>query len=357
MDDVIGSDPAPTLQQSGRATRLLAEQIRGGENPEPILAGIYWLTAIRTKPFVGFLRKNHIEPAFANLILVIHAQGTRFDLLVLSPDYEGEPTEIPMGVPRRAVMNEFINQDPRRNAFRTLSRKYPWIDWDTMRNSLAEVSREGNFGAVLASEPETIPTGVPVPSVPVFEDAHQVSSISTLGLVVEKDDNLLATTARHAVIDIPDSIYIEREKVHLRIDDPVTDSCLLCLGGELPPPKLLQNRGVLHTVMPSYGSAGYFYRCNAGKVSTVIQGADLSILEPQQDFASKVYTKPDTIPGDSGVALLDSEDRVICFAARRTGFKVSIVNSQWIYAEQALEALGVLEEASGMVGPHASYEG
>lgn len=355
MDDVIGSDPVPTLQRSGRATSLLAQQIRGAENPEPILAGIYWLAAIRTKPFMRFLRDHHIEPTFANPTLVIHAEGTRFDLLLLSPDYEGEPTEIPMDVPTRTIMNAFLSHNPRRSVFRTLSAKYPWIDWDTVRESLVEVSQEGVFGAVLAGEPETIPTGVPVPSVPVF-DAYQGSLISTLGLVLTRGDELLATTARHGVIAAPESVYVGGEKAQLRKDDPVTDSCLLCLDSKSTPPTLMQDRGVLRTVMPPMGSEVYFYRCDEGRVSTVIIQSDLSILEPQQEFASKVYTDADTIPGDSGVALLDSEEKVICFAARRTGFTARIVNSQWIYAAQALEALGVLEKSDGAVGSHISHE-
>ena len=96
------------------------------------------------------------------------------------------------------------------------------------------------------------------------------------------------------------------------------------------------------TILPSFGEPATFFRFGVGTpIKTTILGADMSALEPQQTFASKVHTKPDTMPGDSGVALLDKDDRIVCFAVSRSSIRAPITNSMWIWAEQVMRALGV----------------
>ena len=55
----------------------------------------------------------------------------------------------------------------------------------------------------------------------------------------------------------------------------------------------------------------------------------------------KVLTRADTNPGDSGAALLDSQDQVLGFAFYRTGLGAPIEFSAWIWAETVFNAHGL----------------
>jgi hypothetical protein len=87
-----------------------------------------------------------------------------------------------------------------------------------------------------------------------------------------------------------------------------------------------------------YTSAQFAGAARNEQISTMITAVDASLAIPQTMFATKVYTNPDTLPGDSGAALTDDLGRIIGFAAWRTGFGAEISFAIWIWAQQVFAA-------------------
>lgn len=79
----------------------------------------------------------------------------------------------------------------------------------------------------------------------------------------------------------------------------------------------------------------------SGHKRTMIRAYDRSVLDPNLYLSSKVYTDPDTIAGDSGAALIDSDDRIVGFAVSRTPLGAPLEFSTWAWAEQVLTAHGL----------------
>ncbi|WP_146166869.1 hypothetical protein [Streptosporangium nondiastaticum] len=225
---------------------------------------------------------------------------------------------------------------------------------------IEEVAAKGEFGVVLANAPEELQTAfVPEPGAGFIRqqatmDPRQLH-IATAGIVLRRNGGWCATTARHSLLQ--GSTFLPRVEIgattgRVCADDLVTDSCLVALDSDPRIPSAADYAGVRRCIMPAMGAGERAWFCRVdepGRVGAVVHGVDASILEPQQDFASLVYTDPVTRTGDSGVALLDSQNRMVGFAVRRTSIRAPIVQSYWIYAEQALSALGVLEEADELV--------
>ncbi|WP_405620931.1 hypothetical protein [Streptomyces sp. NBC_00076] len=348
MDQLLGAQPVAELRSIGAATRGLASEISvRGENPEPLLAGIYWWAVMHGRQLRRRLTDLGVGTEGLQFRLVAHAEATRFDLLVLSPEYDGDPVRLRLDTtpPMLARTFEDLAVSSAGTVADRLRQRYPRVTDRLVRNAIAEVARTDWFGAVLAPEQEMIPTGVPDPGARVVNLADPDRPAS-VGLVLRSGEETFATTVRHVFVGGRGEARIGAAQGKVCREDLITDSCLIALERDPCLAALAGYSGVLRSILPPVGERAWFSRPEEGRVETVVMDADMSILEPQQDFASKVYTRADTIVGDSGVALVDSANRVVCFAVSRTSMRAALASSQWIYAEQALTALGVLEELS-----------
>jgi len=74
-----------------------------------------------------------------------------------------------------------------------------------------------------------------------------------------------------------------------------------------------------------------------------MQAFDLSVIDPQVDEMSKVYTSADTAPGDSGAALINADDHIVGFAYRRSRYDAATQYSSWVWAEQVYMAHRLFE--------------
>jgi len=147
------------------------------------------------------------------------------------------------------------------------------------------------------------------------------------------------------------------------VTEALDRSLKLLVGGQpasvVTPPHELTDSCVLAVTCPTgpcHGGAGLLRRppvlyrpaVFAGAASgprlrrTRIISCDMSVVSPTPHSGGRVYTDPDTIPGDSGAALIDEDDHVVGFAVGRTAFGAPVEFSTWSWAEQVLTAHGLL---------------
>ena len=331
LDQIAGAEPGPVLSEVGPACAEVAAALPPSEPAAALLAGVYWTAAVRTAPFAGL-------PHGDRRVLVVHAGRARYDLLILSPAWDGPPILAPV-IPEA---EEVAAVEPRAVIARIV-RRYPGISSRLLRAALIEIARGVRFDAVLARLPEERPTSGPVlpagglaVSVP---DAARPSA--AVGVLLLPEGSPRATTAWHAVRRTPGSVLVGDVPGRIVRHHAVTDACLIELSGDLPGGRRLEPVATGRSLLPALGEPMTFERPGKGTLRTVVTGCDMSILDPQLALSSKVYTVEDTRTGDSGTALISGTAELIGFASRRSSARAAVRYSTWIWAGQALDALGV----------------
>ena len=216
----------------------------------------------------------------------------------------------------------------------------------------SELARHGDFRLVMAVPPEELPTGmaascggtfrVPSSALPVTIDGESRPA-ATVGVIgTDGTGRPLITTARHVI----EGAVVADAKIliggaHATVvgeSNELTDSCVLTAactatvavtaGGVLARPPVLY--------MPAtYAGAA------SGPRQTRIIGFDMSIVSLTPFSGGRIYTDPDTIPGDSGAALVDSDEFIAGFAVGRTAFGAPVEFSTWSWARQVFAAHGL----------------
>ncbi|WDQ00097.1 hypothetical protein PVK74_30460 [Micromonospora chalcea] len=337
MDDVAGSEPARPLALQGPAARAFARAVGNPGLAESLLAGIFWWSFTDTSGFDRVLQRLSAYPIFGRRMLVAHAGGTRLDLLVLVPQFGRQP--------RHLAVNDYVEpadlaRDTRwrrgsRTRFGRLLASGIRIPPEAVADAVTEVAQARTFSVVVASAPDEIPTAAPSPAVEIrLADG---SAGATLGVFLpDSRGRFLGTTALHWIPPACSMVMIGG--IHARVVErhEPTDSCLLELSGKPPGLRLFGMAGPLRRVMPTMYGTAQFDGAASGRKATTILAADLDILDPARYLAAKVHTKADTLPGDSGAALVDETDHIVGFASTRSAFGVDPAYSSWVCAEQVL---------------------
>jgi S1-C subfamily serine protease len=92
---------------------------------------------------------------------------------------------------------------------------------------------------------------------------------------------------------------------------------------------------------PFQGEQVQFEGRTTGHKTTVVSSHSPGLLWLDPLSQSKVQTPAAVNKGDSGSALVDDEDHVLGFAFRRTKTAQPIEFAEWIWAANALAALGL----------------
>jgi S1-C subfamily serine protease len=99
---------------------------------------------------------------------------------------------------------------------------------------------------------------------------------------------------------------------------------------------------VRSTLAPSEAEQVSFEGAGTGaRVSTRVKSHDAGILRKRSTIQLKVQTPADTNTGDSGSALVDHDDCVIGFGFERTAPGDFPELTDWIWAANALDSLGL----------------
>ena len=68
-----------------------------------------------------------------------------------------------------------------------------------------------------------------------------------------------------------------------------------------------------------------------GKRETVVLAHTFELPWWHKGCQSRVFTRPDTLPGDSGTALLDDQDRIVGFAHGLSSHNIAVLYSDFIW--------------------------
>jgi hypothetical protein len=337
MNDVLSSQRGASLVSAGPACAQVASAL-GGNDPEQLLAGIFWWRLLQTR-FCAEAASTLGASAEADSAVVAHADATRFDLLFLDPIYEGEPYGLFLGTtgtaaavsghePDQGVLDRLLQRSG------TLAGLTPAI----LVRSSAELAAFREFGIAVARAPEQMETCSLSPAVAVIDDDNEV--LATLGTVLHtRKFGWIATTADHAVPQNATSVKVGNSSLRVMRRHKESDSCLL----EIAPALFKEHEqkglgGPLRGLPPMQYAPVTFFGGSSMHALTRIHGYDTSIIDPQADEMSKIYTDADTAPGDSGAALIDSQDKILGFSLRRSRYDAPIRFSVWVWAEQVYMA-------------------
>jgi hypothetical protein len=335
MNDALTSDPGPVLSDTGPASAEVNAVLRNDARTEPLLASFFWSVFTETEYYHAIVARAGVLPEVARPILVSHASGTRHDLLVLVPAYREEAKAINLESPLPEVRTVLeTHRQSSKLAHRLKQNNLP-IRERTISAAVAEVARSGEFGIVLMELPREIETCVPSPPIAIEVQSENLP-VASVGVVLRKDGSVYATTALHAIRDPNRIVKVGSTSGVLVKESTVTDSCVLKLKDDVLSTQETIGHGGPLTVIPAPYSQAKFDGMASGLKRTTVTGTDLSVVDPQQYIGSKLYTSPDTIPGDSGAALIDDTDRLLGFACSRSSFDSPVGYSTWVWAHQVL---------------------
>jgi hypothetical protein len=214
---------------------------------------------------------------------------------------------------------------------------------DAVGQLVAEAARLQQFHILVTSPPPTVRTAiVPAPDAwEVVSESGDGASASAGVVATDRNGRSGVTTADHAFSSATQTVKVAGTSGAICSRHSLSDSCFI----ELPLLPALIGRptsGPLSRRSPGEGDTVTFNGATSGPTETTITGWDKGIpFEIQPWNRLRVLTKAVTSPGDSGAALVASDDEVIGFAFDRTGYGTPIEYSAWIWAEFVYLAHGL----------------
>lgn len=350
-DDLLGGSRARSPALAGLSAARIAELCGSDAVAAPLMATMFWEACVADRRFADVLRQaGASERALpeGQVLVVRHGGDTRHDLLVLDPGFAHRQPR----ATRLTFFDVSAGTSPSWRARSIQGSSGPWASLDEamVDRALTEVGAASEFGVIVAAPPRVLLTHCP--SAPAWDVSTAVdSAVATAGaVVVTKDGTVAVTTALHA---IKGATFVtvggKPGRIH-SVHEP-TDSCLIAID----PPRVdgvhRGRAGALRGMSPRQYDHAEFDGAASGAKATTVTAWDLSILAVQNYVGSKVYTNPDTVPGDSGAALIDSADHIIGFAVYRSAFGEPIEYSAWVWADQVFGAHAVEPLGSKTVAP------
>jgi hypothetical protein len=354
------------LADSGPASGLIADAAPDPELAERVLAALFWWCKVRTAEFETDSRGYGGSPG-QRQIVVSHADGTRHDLLLLVP---GVP-ETFVATVSGPVYTRFSLSQGRPQTISAvalaegerlhgmLTRAGIASDTPTAVRAVGELARAADFRLVVAKQPDEMTTGelptkpstaawpamrsfaapAPALAVTVSGDPRPLATVGVIG--TDERGRTLAVTARHAIAAAGTdtaTMLAGGRPASIAGQDVLTDSCLLSVSCQAS--STTGHAGPL-SFAPQEHRPATFDGAASGHTQTRVRGYDLSVLAASPYLSSKVYTEADTVPGDSGAALIDHEDHLVGFAVSRTAFDAPFTFSAWVWARQVLSVHGL----------------
>jgi hypothetical protein len=343
-DDFLGGEPGVNLSSAGPAANEIAYATKSETHASPLIATVLWR---------AFLEGGGLQEFRSTYADQLPESAVVQDLFVIRHPLRG-------GEPRHDLLLLVDGEVDARGIFVDLKAPVLEAGWERLREELGaeaepgsalsllsqtpeplvEASRVQQFGVIICQAPEMVMTSVPSPAVTLRSRDDAESNFSTCGLVVERSDGVRGVTAAlHALNGGSASPGVEIAVGHVqgvvRSVDPISDSCFIEVYDLHEIAKTAVN-GILSGVTPRNWAEARFEGGTSGQSRTFVTGwsPELPLLTPRMQL--RVLTEPDTVPGDSGAALLDDDDRVLGLAFERTGYDQRPPFSSWIWAEAVL---------------------
>lgn len=355
----FGGHPARTLM-GARSIGRLYNEIQHETYTEPLAATLFWQIVESSPAYVSALALAGGSPLAATrgeAFVVSH--GGRYDLVVFDPGFTSpSPSATTLQLQHSDLWSAWTLWRDRRlyEMAHPAARSLADAEWqqkamaviNSVEPTLArEIADLMPFGVLVMRPPVVEFSAAPSPPVAVAPAAG--APVSTVGVVAKDALGRTGVTAalhplsQSGVVVQPGvtNALVNNQAGVIQSADPVSDSCFI----QLTPPGVMMSKtrgskGPLKGVSPRQWGTASFEGIGSGPgIKTTVIGdwsVDLPFVQPYNQL--KVLTTPVTAPGDSGAALIDSDDYVIGFAFYRTGLGEPIEFSAWIWAHSVYNA-------------------
>lgn len=362
-DELLGEEPGLDLAEAGPACLALTETLDEGEDASALIATIVWDVFCRTEAFQATIRDITRAPVDDRETFVVRhplfGGRPRHDLLVFDAamrDSEPQSASIPSS--HRAWIAEGIDQHHADDCETSIL--FSVEGWQQV---IEEATAAQKFGLIVAEPPSMIRLSGgtflgPAPPVHVRrrEDAQQHG---TAGVVARSaDGDIVVTVALHALreqdsepIPAGTEVWLDHAAGAVVRTHEISDSAIV--APDHPEQLDLRSatvlRGPLRGVTPREGEEMTFEGAVSGKERSFVTGWSPDLLDVRNYNQSKVITTPESVPGDSGAALFDSDGNLIGFAFARSTFDAKSPFSSWIWADSvfSVHKLKPFERISG----------
>lgn len=337
-DRYLGHEPGPPLWSAGPMSRRLRDEIADDARVSPLIATACWRALVETPSFRRSLEAAGASPAALErpeILVVSHADATRYDLVVLDPDCTlAEPAGGKIVISPRDLATAWKSLRGDQLATGVLAR----LPAGMVSSVLEEVCAFVEFGVVVARKPELVPTLCPSPAWAVgFPGAAPTSTAGAA--VVDAAGRVGVTVADHAVRG-HETVEVDGRRGIVVSSDAISDSSFVTV--EVSDGDAVRGaRGPLSGMSPRQMEIAEFDGMRSGRRDARIVGWDPTILTTESYIQSKIVTEPVTLPGDSGAALVDGDGHVLGFAFYTTGLDAQPAHSGWIWADSVYRFHGL----------------
>jgi hypothetical protein len=192
---------------------------------------------------------------------------------------------------------------------------------------------------IVMRAPQMIRLACPSPALEVICGNER----SSIGMFCRDADGVAGATAcLHGTGWLGTAVTMGGMPTVVKHANAVQDTVFLPLPEDYVVPNFAKGiAGVRRNRAPAVDDPAAFDGCTSGARATVISSHDAGLLRSRPTLQLKVQTPADVNRGDSGSALIDEDDQVMAFAFERTDFEARIQFADWIWAANALDALGL----------------
>jgi len=334
MDELLGGNVGAPLSSAGPASARVVEAVPR-EAGQSFLAGVFWWLFTRSEAYRNAARRLGASRG-ARPVVVCHADGTRFNLLLLDPHRRTDWAAVQLEGPEMSdsIGSPTVPEERLDNLLRRADLNDA-LEPTTLFDSVRELVASSQFGVAVVSAPQEIPTCAVSPAVPILSVDN--TPLATLGAFLSEvdptaADKCVATTVDHALRNGWDGFTVDCARLDVISRHHASDSCLLRVKKSLLDGRQQNGlKGPLR-ITPNLYRFATFDGASSGPKRTRISSFDPAIVDPDPDELARVYTEADTARGDSGAALIDGDDFIVGFARRISGYDSPIQYSSWTSA-------------------------
>lgn len=341
-DKYLWDEVGVGLSHCGPAAQGMHEAINHEAYTMPFLATLFWRCYLESTAFkltMHMLKASRAAMRDREAYVVRHGQnGSRYDLVLLDPDFvHDEP------VARQVKPSRVDIRDGWRKVTRSGSGQWetPWgpLDLGWAPDGVDELSRVHEVGVILAPKPTMQYTGAPSPA---WEITSDLDKVGTAGAVATDAEGRIGVTAALHTVARASEIRVDGRQGTVTGKDEVTESAFVDIPNLKPPSGRMGLSGPLTRVAPAERIEVGFHGVASGKRDTTLVAWHPTILTPESSLRNnKCLTTPDTEAGDSGAALIDSDDHILGFASYRTVPGAVTEFSAWVWGHHVFRNLGL----------------
>jgi hypothetical protein len=328
-DNNLDSKKGEYLPSSGFYTERLLRLVRDEGKTASLIATHFWRAFLASEAVRLTERELELPRGslfFAEKMVVYRDRSNRYDLITLLPQLRG--TRAKYVAPTEDQLLE------------------GWYKWNRLR--FAQPSPYNNpqlaIEAFRMGQPfELLATEAP-PTELLHAPAHwckvEGSGItdSSAGVVAKDKAGRQGVTAALHSVGHATVARVDGQSGHVVTTHEISDSCFIELS-TLPSVGSKGSKGTLAGILPRGAQKASFDGFNSRHVDTTINAWSPELPDVHTYDRTKVYTKKDSDPGDSGTALITDDDYIAGFAFERSKMGSAFEYSSWIWADLVLQAL------------------